>query len=97
MPFWKWGSSRKETFFVSHTKEAARIFGQCCQIDTFCLPICWLGDDKQLDVPATGQLGAGFLGLSVSKANGEMITKFQTTLVYATLPTGSSSEFIPLI
>jgi len=61
------------------------------------LPVCWLGVDTQLDVPATSQLGAGFLGLTVSKANGEMITKVQTPLAYATLPTENSSEFIPLI
>lgn len=97
MPFWKSGNIKKEKFFVTHTKVAARIFGQCYQIDTFCLLVCWLGVDRQLDVPATGQFGAGFLGLSVSKVKGEMITKVQTTLAYPTLPTENSSEFIPLI
>jgi hypothetical protein len=97
MPFWKSGNIKKEKFFVSHTKSAAaRIFGQCHQTDTFCLLVYWLGVDKQLDVPATGQLGAGFLGLPVSKVNGEMITKVQTTLACATLPAENSSEFIPL-
>jgi hypothetical protein len=88
---------KKEKFFVSHTTVAARIFGQCYQIDTFCLPICWLGVDMQLDIPETGQLDERFLGLSLSKANGEMITKVQTTLATGTHPAENSSEFIPLV
>jgi hypothetical protein len=60
MQFWKSGNIKKEKFFVSRTKVAARIFGQCYRIGTFCLPVCWLGVDTQLEVPATGQLGAGF-------------------------------------
>jgi hypothetical protein len=87
MLFWKSGNIKKEKFFVSPTKVAARLCGQCYQIGTFCLPVCWLGVDRQLDVPASGQLDAGFLGISVSKVKGEMITKVQTTLAYATLPT----------
>jgi len=81
MLFWKSGNIKKEKFFVSHTKVAARLFGQCYQIDTFCLPVCWLGVATQLDVPATGQLGAGFLGISVSKVKGEMTTKFRLLLL----------------
>jgi len=87
----------KEKFFVSHTKVAARKFAQRHQVDMFCLPVGWLGVDTQLDVPATGQLGAGFLGLSMSKTNGELITKVQTTVAYVTHPTENSSEFMPLI
>jgi len=38
-----------------------------------------------------------FVGLSLSKAKGEMKTKVQTTLAYATHPTENSSEFIRLV
>lgn len=81
MPFWKSGNIKKEKLFVSHTKVAARIFGQCYQLDTFCLPVCWLGIDTQLNVPATGQLDAGFLGLSVSRANGEILRRSRLLLL----------------
>lgn len=97
MQFWKSGNIKKEKFFVRHTKVAERIIGQCYQIDTFCLPVCWLGVHTQLGLLATGKFGAGFLGLSVSKVNGEMITKVQTTFAYATLLTEISSGFVPLI
>jgi hypothetical protein len=95
MPFWISGNIKKEKCFVSHTNVAARIFGQCYQSDTFCLPVCWLDLIRNWMFLQPANLAQVFLHLS--KANGEMITKVQTTLGYATLPTENSSEFILLI
>ena len=68
MPFRKSGNIKKEKHFVSYTNVTARILGRCYQVGMFCFPVSWLGVGTKLDVPATGQLDAGFLWLSVSKS-----------------------------
>jgi hypothetical protein len=68
MPFRKSGNIKNEKHFVSHTNVTGRKLERCYQIGTFCFSVCWLRAGMKPDVPAAGQLDAGFLGLSLSKS-----------------------------